>query len=63
MRSRTDTAMVNEALCKFVAHNLTCVILSRIELGIDATFWQNDNAPRDVLRMPANGGRNAIGHQ
>jgi transposase len=28
LRSRNDVAMVNEALCKFLCHNLCCVILS-----------------------------------
>jgi hypothetical protein len=39
VRSRTDTAMVNEALCKLLCHNLTEVIQSQVELGIEATFW------------------------
>jgi transposase len=26
VRSRTDTAMVNEVLCKFIAHNLCCLV-------------------------------------
>jgi transposase len=53
VRSRNNVAMVNEALCKFICHNLCCVILSQIELGIEATFWQNDEKPvnRDVLPM------------
>ena len=28
-----------EALCKFVCHNLSCVIHSQAELGIEAAFW------------------------
>src|SRR5207248_8556108 len=39
LRSKTDTAMVNEALCKVLAHNLCCLIQSHYELGIEATFW------------------------
>jgi transposase len=39
LRSKTDTAMVNEALCKVLCHNLCCVIQSTYELGIEATFW------------------------
>src|SRR5262249_16944668 len=39
VRSRNDVAMVNEVLCKFLCHNLCCVILSQIELGIEAAFW------------------------
>jgi hypothetical protein len=52
LRSRSDVAMATECLCKFVAHNLTCVILSQIELGIDATFWDaKDEPPADVLPL------------
>jgi len=43
------------ALCKFVCHNLCCVILSQIELGIEAAFWQNDDGPRDVLPLARRG--------
>jgi len=41
VRSRTDTAMKNEVLCKILCHNLCCVIQSQAELGIEATFWAN----------------------
>jgi len=41
VRSRTDTAMSNEVLCKLVCHNLCCVIKSQIELGIEPEFWNN----------------------
>ena len=39
LRSKTDTAMVNEALCKVLCHNVCCVIQSVYELGVEATFW------------------------
>jgi transposase len=54
VRSRNETAMVNESLAKFVCNNLCCVILSQIELGIEADFWPKDDAdqPRDVIRLP-----------
>jgi hypothetical protein len=39
VRSKTDTAMVNETLCKFLAHNICCVIQEQAELGIEANFW------------------------
>ena len=39
LRSKTDTAMVNEALCKILCHNLCCLVQSAYELGITATFW------------------------
>lgn len=42
VRSRSDTAKVNEALAKLVCHNLCCVIMSQCELGIEPIFWQNE---------------------
>lgn len=54
VRSRNATAMVNEALAKFVRNNLCYVILSQIELGIDAEFWPKESAadePRDVIPL------------
>lgn len=47
VRSRSDTAKVNEALAKLVCFNLTRVILSQCELGIETVFWQNDSVPTD----------------
>ena len=38
IRSRTDVAMTNEVLCKLVAHNICCLIMSQTELGIDPAF-------------------------
>ena len=42
VRSKTDTAMMNEALCKVLCHNLCCLIQSTHELGIEAKFWQDE---------------------
>ncbi len=39
LRSRTDTAMVNEALCKVLCHNLVVLIHEIHELGIEPKFW------------------------
>lgn len=39
LRSKRDVAMVNEALCKVLCHNICCLIQSIYELGITATFW------------------------
>lgn len=50
LRSRNDVAMVNEALAKFLCHNLCVVIQSQCELGIDAEFWPEENQ-KDVLTM------------
>jgi transposase len=53
IRSRTETAMVNETLGKVLCHNICCVIMSQCELGIEPIFWPNDANDRpDVLRLP-----------
>jgi transposase len=52
VRSRTDTAMTNEVLCKFLCHNIVVVHQSHIELGIEPVFWQNEPVERpDVLPL------------
>jgi transposase len=40
VRSKSDAAMINEALCKVLCHNVVVLIQSACELGIEATFWQ-----------------------
>jgi transposase len=42
LRSKTDVAMTNEALCKVLCHNLCCLIQSHYELGIVPVFWGQD---------------------
>jgi transposase len=44
LRSKTDTAMVNETLCKVLCHKLVVLIHEMHELGIDPVFWANDKA-------------------
>jgi transposase len=39
VRSRTPVAMRNEVYCKLLAHNICCVIMSQVELGIEPVFW------------------------
>jgi hypothetical protein len=39
LRSKTDTAMVNETLCKVLCHNLTVLVHEIHELGIEPVFW------------------------
>lgn len=39
LRSKSDTAQVNEVLCKVLAHNLCVLTASIYELGITPTFW------------------------
>jgi transposase len=38
LRCKTETAQINEALCKVLCHNLCVVIQSMYELGVDANF-------------------------
>jgi transposase len=53
LRSKTDAAMVNEALAKVLCHNVCCLIQSAYELGIEATFWGEEEAkPTDTVGDP-----------
>jgi hypothetical protein len=42
LRSKSDAALVNETLCKFLLQNLTCLIQEQETLGIDPTFWKDE---------------------
>jgi transposase len=42
VRSKTDAAMRNEVFCKFLCHNICCLIQSQCELGIEPVFWQDE---------------------
>jgi transposase len=53
VRSKTDTAMKNEVLCKFLCHNIVVVHQAVIELGIEPVFWPAGDGRRDVLKLPA----------
>ena len=50
VRSKVDVAMTNEVLCKLLCHNICCVIMSQVELGIEPVFWQ---APVSAPGAPA----------
>ncbi len=39
IRSKNETAMVNELLCKVLCHNICVVIQSMYELGVEPTLW------------------------
>lgn len=39
LRSKTQTAQINEALCKILCHNICCLIQSMFELDIKPEFW------------------------
>lgn len=39
VRSKLDVAMKNEVLCKFLCHNICCLIQAMYELDIEPVFW------------------------
>jgi hypothetical protein len=41
VRSKTDTALKNEVLCKILAANLYCLIHEHEKLGIVPVFWKD----------------------
>jgi hypothetical protein len=50
LRSKTDTAMVNEVLAKIVCHNVCCLISAWYELGIAPELrTANSDEVRDVI--------------
>jgi transposase len=53
VRSKTDVAMKNEVLCKFLCHNIVVVHQSQVELGIAPVFWKDEPGETcaDVLPM------------
>jgi transposase len=58
VRSKSDVAMVNETLCKILAHNLTCLIQEQETLGIAPIFWgveKQDDANADILPLVQRG--------
>ena len=40
LRSKIQTAQINEALCKVLCHNICCIIQSMYELGLKPKFWK-----------------------
>jgi transposase len=48
LRSKTDVAMKNETLCKFIAHNICCAIQEMYESGIDPTCWAETAVAQQV---------------
>lgn len=51
IRSKTDIAMKNEALCKVLCHNLVVLIHEMFELGIDPLFLPNGMAAAQRERL------------
>jgi transposase len=58
IRSKTDTAMVNETLCKILCHNLVVLIHEMYELGIEPVFWEKLAAQKPAT-LPINAVTNA----
>lgn len=56
VRSKDEAAMKNEVLCKFLCHNICCVIMSQIELGVEPVFWADEPAPSPDLLPLAGAG-------
>lgn len=54
VRSKTDTAMANEVLCKVLCHNICCVIQSMYELGIEPTFYGQTESAQKLTILPKN---------
>jgi transposase len=46
LRSKTDTAMVNETLCKVLCHNLVVLIHEMYELGVNPIFCNTPASPQ-----------------
>jgi transposase len=40
LRSKTERAQINEALCKILCHNVCCLIQSMYELNLKPKFWK-----------------------
>ena len=52
VRSKNDTAMVNEVLCKLLCHNLTCLIQEQETLGIVPIFWPDEPGDQNPEVLP-----------
>src|SRR5205085_979871 len=39
LRSKIETAQINEVLCKVLCHNIVTLVSAIYELGIEPTFW------------------------
>lgn len=56
VRSKTDAAMINEVLLKFLCHNLCCLVSAIYELGIGPAFWGREPAGDPaILKFPGVG--------
>jgi transposase len=48
LRSKTDTAQVNETLAKVLCHNIVVLIHEMYELGIDPVFWAESTPAQEL---------------
>jgi hypothetical protein len=44
--------MVNEALARFVCHNITCLIQEQETLGIVPVFWKDEDRDEGPAVLP-----------
>ncbi len=44
LRSKSDTGMMNEVLCKVIAHNLCCLISAIHEMGLEMPRFSAEEA-------------------
>jgi hypothetical protein len=51
VRSKTDVAMKNEVLCKFLCHNICVLIQSHLKLGIEPFFWTDEPKAKAVQEV------------
>ena len=52
VRAKTPIAQVNEALLKFVCHNIVVLIQSIYELDIEPAFWAEPDCPKSRKAAP-----------
>jgi hypothetical protein len=61
LRSKPDSVLINEALCKILWHNLCCLIASAFELGIEAKFWGADELATETQEKTEDDTGEAVG--
>jgi len=49
-RSKTDTAMRNEVLAKFLCHNICCLIGAAYDMGVDPIIWAESLVAQKVAQ-------------
>jgi hypothetical protein len=49
----SNSAMVNEVLCKVLAHNICVLIQEQCELGVEPVFWPEESREKILPMMPA----------